>query len=518
MPGSPTDPRWKIHLGDLSVGSSSPIHPLGTSACFEESPAARGFHRVKPPITSISAGTFSSWSGPTGRENAKTNSLTKLQLEKWNLQDQVKMLEAQVRSRDALIQENQQLRDDLLETSTERDSFKQKYTELAHKLSVFLKKEKAERNQVDSEITKTKKECNSIEIDRERILEEKNRICEELEAVKAENTHLKAFMSQSVDRESLERQKQDILQENSQLRLMLEDSIPKCLYHRLEQQLTETVASASVHGASMRELQLDNQRLLTRLNTLEHEEAESCSKIQSLQKELKQSQEALLSARKYLIGQEEEAKKIRESLEDKSAVALRTLQEEMKAMEVRCQIAEESLEAFRPGTNMRHKLEELAKQVLHLRESLGSMKVEFLNLKRSIANAVFRDVEKIIAFHQRNIKLVAHDINCIMAESGVFESEGTPHVGLSETLDGMRSLIVRLSRDWRNARSTAEQLMGEVASLKQSVSEKDSIIDGLALRLSNFDRAKRAERASLSRLRNSIESAERKLNASRLHD
>jgi chromosome segregation ATPase len=325
-------------------------------------------------------------------------------------------------------------------------------------------------------------------------------------------------MSRSVDRESLERQKQDILQENSQLRLMLEDSIPKCLYHRLEQQLTETVASASVHGASMRDLQLDNQRLLTRLNTLEQEDAESCSKIQSLQKELKQSQEALFSARKYVIGQEEEAKKIRESLEEKSAIALRTLQEQMKAMEVRCLRAEESLKAYHPETNMKLKFEELAKQVVHLRASLGSMKVEFLNLKRSIANAVFRDVEKIIAFHQRTIKLVAHDINCIMAESGVLENEGMPHVGLSETLDGMRSLIVRVSRDWRNARTTAEHLIGEVEALKQSVSEKDSIIDGLALRLSNFDRAKRTERASLARLRNSIESAERKLNASRLQD
>lgn len=61
-------------------------------------------------------------------------------------------------------------------------------------------------------------------------------------------------------------------------------------------------------------------------------------------------------------------------------------------------------------------------------------------------------------------------------------------------------------------------LGNEVGLLKSTLSEKDTIIDGLVLRLSNLDRAKKREQDVLARLRSSVESAERKLNASRIHD
>ena len=510
MSASPTDSRWKICLGDLSITSSSPIHPQAAPASFEDSPSLRGCARAKVPVLSASVGAFSSWSGPLGRENAclngrenvKANSLTKLQLEKWNLQDQIKILEAQVRSRDVLIQENQQLRDELTEAVSERDSFKQKYTELASKLSAFIKKEKADRKHVDSEICKTKKVCDSIELDRERILEEKNRLVEELDFFKAECIRLKDIASQSVDRESLERQKQDILQENSQLRLMLEDSIPKCLYQRLEHQLTETIATASSNGANLRELQIDNQRLLSRLNTLEVTEVQNSTRILELEKDLKHTQDTLTFARRQLLAE-------KESLEEKSSKTICDLQEKLQAMENRCRLCEQV-------SHDQTKLEEFARRVNHVRESSSAMKVEFLNMKRSVANAVQNNLEKILSFHHRVLKLIGHEINCIMAESGFLEDN--PQAGLSESIEALRTLVIRLGRECKSARTAVDGWVGEVEALKLVVSEKDSIIDGLALRLSNFDKAKRAERASIARLRNSIESAERTLNASRLQD
>ena len=514
MPGSPTGVKRLINLGDLSLTSSSPIETIQSLNSFEESPSLRAAMKTRAPTTSRSVGAFSSWAGPTGRENVKTNSLTKLQLEKWNLQDQIKTLESQVRSRDVLIQENQQLRDTLTETIAERDSVKHKYVELTHKLAVFLQKEKAERKQVDTEISKTKKECDSIEQERGRILEEKNRLIEEIDSLKEETQRLKELVSQSVDRESFERQKQDILQENAQLRLMLEESIPRCLYQRLEQQLTESVASASLHGASMREMHLDNQRLLGRLNTLEMSDAENAALNQSLQKELRQSQNTLASLREDFRTQQEITKKERDSLEVKHAEDLGTLQDQLRNMRDQFKIAEAQAVSVR----MENRLEVSMNQAKDLREAVGKMKVEFLNMKRSIANTVARDLEKVLAFHNRLFKLVSHELNCVMAESGSVVGEGGCRLGFSESLEILRACIAKFRKEIKMRSDDVECLASEVGLLKSTLSEKDTIIDGLVLRLSNFDRAKTRERDALTRLRTSVESAERKLNASRIHD
>lgn len=498
--------------------SSSPIENVQSPNSFEESPSLRRETKMRAPTTSISVGAFSSWGGTTGRENAKTNSLTKLQLEKWNLQDQIKTLESQVRSRDMLIQENQQLRDQLTETVAERDSVKQKYVELTHKLAVFLQKEKAERKQVDSVISRTKKECDSIELERERILEEKNRLIEEINSLNEETQRLKEIVSHSVDRESFERQKQDILQENSQLRLMLEESIPKCLYQRLEQQLTESVASASIHGASMREMQIDNQRLLGRLNTLELADAEHSTRNQTLQKDLRQSQSTIATLREEFHAQQEITNKESESRQAKYVEDLQKVQNELKEMTERCKLVENKSAPVNDQMRVDETVKACRMQTKNLREALGTMKIEFLNMKRSIGNAVTRDLEKVLGYHTRLFKLVCHDLNCVLAESGVLAPETGSRLDFTQSLDMLRAYIAKLRKEIKMGTDDTECLANEVGSLKSSLSEKDTIIDGLVLRLSNLNRAKKREQDALARLRTSVESAERKLNASRIHD
>jgi hypothetical protein len=146
------------------------------------------------------------------------------------------------------------------------------------------------------------------------------------------------------------------------------------------------------------------------------------------------------------------------------------------------------------------------------------MKIEFLNMKRSIGNAVARDLEKVLGYHNRLFKLVCHDLNCVLAESGVLGPETGSRLDFTQSLDMLRAYIAKLRKEIKMGTDDMDCLGNEVGLLKSTLSEKDTIIDGLVLRLSNLDRAKKREQDALARLRTSVESAERKLNASRIHD
>ena len=86
-------------------------------------------------------------------------------------------------------------------------------------------------------------------------------------------------------------------------------------------------------------------------------------------------------------------------------------------------------------------------------------------------------------------------------------------LGIFDTKHALFRLI-KQRRELKEAKEEIGEFFAENAELKSKLMEKDRLIDGMVVRMHNVEQIKKDETLVMAKLRNSIESAERKLRRS----
>jgi chromosome segregation ATPase len=314
----------------------------------------------------------------------------------------------------------------------------------------------------------------------------------------------------------------DLKIENNQLRIMLEESIPKTLYTRLEQQLTDSIASATSNSSRMRELHSENQQLLSRLNCAEIHEMELESKIESLEDELTKLQQELDSAGHSNKATHDRVIKVHNSEIAKLTDQVQLYQERLAAAEAENHRLESLLTNIQESSDIDNRKtlnqrKSILSQTRELRSAIESLKVHIFNEKRVFQNIYRTNIDKILSFHQRTMRVIGHELECIMAETGCINTDSPiVKLGINESIVCIRECVISLLRDIKQADETVSELYHELDIAGSKIVEKDRLIDGLVHRMMNSDKIRRGDDEAIAKLKQSIEIAERKLNESRM--
>lgn len=427
--------------------------------------------------------------------------------------EHVKELEVQAGTRDMLLEENNKLRDELNSVETESERLRTKYREMTEKLNEYMSREKSDRKSMESQILCTKRESESL-------VSENSRLEAEVVHLRDELCRIRSSLTSSIDRGVHDRQLLDIQNENTHLRTLLENTIPKSMFTRLERDLTEKLSLATNNNMHMREIQLANSKLVHERQELEESNAKKIETIHRLEEcvDTLRDQLALLKAEAVEIIDEKdlEIQKFKSTSEKEMFILqseLETQREVVSQLESKLKIKSIEMERSVSRTDEVVRLREVvAKTVRVLRNEFEAFKDDIMQEKRTLANHVIHQLNTIVSMHESFKNRIERLVRTMVIDCGGEHTSGD----VVHAMNCLRDIVHGLRNKNTNLTTQLTHAAHESELLRNKVRDKDKLIDGLIVRMSKQERDRRNENIAMNRLRDSIQAAENSLTNGKL--
>lgn len=451
-----------------------------------------------------------------------STSLAKLQMERWNLLEQVEGLESQVATRDMLIDENNKLRDELNEVESELNRVRCRYQEMADKLTEYITKEKIDRKSMESQIFQSKRQVDSITQDNTRLENEVSNLRDEL-------SRIKSSLSSSIDRGVHERQMSDIQNENAHLRTLLEDTVPRAMLLRIETELSEKLSAVTHNSIHLKELQMSKTRITAELEDLCQQNAKKSETIEELEYSIEahRDQLAQLKAEAVEIIDEKDLELQKYKATAEKEICL--IQSELESTKdtvtgLENKLKKKALELHESRNETKLTLESLTrlKSIVgrftrHFRDELDRIRSTLQLEKRSMMQCFSTHLDTLISSQDNYYKGVLREVES-MADFNVSQTDSA-RTGSGRLLDAIASLkevLIETRDENKLQKAELNERMSDNEALKARIREKDKLIDGLIMRMSKQEQDRRNENAAIVKLRDSIRAAEHSLSSGKV--
>lgn len=458
---------------------------------------------------------FSTERGSTTRLSAGL-SLSQAQIDKWSLRDRIKELEAQLVNRDDVFKENFDLKTELQSSEAERLRVRDRLIDMNEKLREFVAKEQETRRRLESELSEAKDHIRIAMEENVQLGAEVAKAKKEASIVQDEMLKIKQLNAECIDRSVHERILSDMRKETDQLRASIEGSISAPVHDRALRQIDHLHSQLTEQRMLVSSMEQEKHTLQAETRSVECLLIERDETIAKLRGELARL-ESIAETHKSRISQLEKSvrdtkrenenniESVRSELRKSDSKISELLEqlEQISEKEKRAQI-QSSLSGKRSETDKARALG----RVKRIREELRDLKLQVNNASTSLHAFTADQVVLLLQLAETRTSRLVEGMWKLMTQVELIDPTWPQPDTLTDFVIVLRSALKEVVADMRQARS-------EVASLSNDRESRDRLILELTQKVAQMQSGKQREEQMLSRLRDSIESAQFAINTRR---
>ena len=449
-----------------------------------------------------------------GRSSSMSQSLTQAKIERWSLSERIGELESQIWDLREVQRENAGLREELRQAKLENEDVVNRFSEMKDRVNRFIATEESNRLGIENELSIVTEQLQSVTFERDRVSQDSLRLKSEVTLLQQELTRARALIAGSVERSFHERMADELRSEVESVRKSFEGSVPQVVHERVLSQLqTVTSKLAELESAHfkigqdiaktallMREKDDTIEKLQTQMGLLENRLEKSRLDFEAVQSHVKELAPLVDDGRKYPLITDALKESIRRAAELTAEIDRKA--ESEKAMVARFAA-----------------LERDAREVARWKHSVSlqvkRMKAEFSRLQAS-ATAIRSESDQIVRTGLRQVQEkftmeiapIYSDICDLLNKSGITPADWKQPRNSSEIKANLKAGLNAITKEMHHLQAQLEAAENESVHLKSDNVRKTAEIRNLSLEISTLSHERSREDKMLSRLRDSIESAE----------
>lgn len=451
---------------------------------------------------------FSTEKGSATRLSAGL-SLSQAQIEKWSLHERIKELEAQLVNRDDVFKENFDLKTELQSSEAERLRVRDRLIDMNEKLREFVAKEQETRRRLESELSEAKDHIRIAMEQNVQLGAELAKAKKEASIIQDELLKIKQLNADCIDRSVHERILSDMRKETDQLRASIEGSISAPVHDRalrqidhLHSQLTEQRMLVSSMEQQKHTLQAETRSVecllmerdatiaklrgeLARLESIAETHISRISQLEKSVQDTKREDENKIEAVRSELRKSDA--RISELLEQQEQTS-----EKEKRTQLQSSLSRKRFEKDKARAQGR---------VKRMREELRDLKVHVNNASTGLHAFAADQVERLLQLADARTTRLLEGIWKLLTQVELIDPTWPQPDTLTDFVIVLRSALKEVVADMRQARS-------EVVDLSNECESRDRLILELTQKVAQMQSGKQREEQMLSRLRDSIESAQ----------
>ena len=443
-----------------------------------------------------------------------SQSLTQAKIERWSLTDRIGQLESELWDLREVQRENADLKEQLRVSKMEQDDTVNRFSEMKSRVNLFISREEATRHSIESELSLATEQVQAVSFERERAVQESLRLRTELAMLQQEMNRVRNLLADSVDREFHERMAQDLKAEVEAVRKSFEGSVPQVIHERVVSQMQQTSTKLTDAEERVRAFQCDNNSVTAVFKDKDEQ-------ISRLQGQLESSEVRLKTAQAELDALRLHIKELAPTIEDgrKYSLVADALKESMKrGADLNAELARKTdiesslssrviaLEKALIEAGRRKHVVDI--QVKRLRNDLNAVKSHAESLQASSQEIVQTGIHRIEEKYNMESEEVCSDVYKVMRRLGVVHGEVDKPRSRHELVILLTSTLTALKVELESTHMEAETARLAVGSTRVDLARREAEVRELTMRMSTVAHDRTREDTVLSRLRESIESAE----------
>ena len=451
-------------------------------------------------------------------------SLSQAKMDQWSMSERVKILEAQLRDKEEVMHENAQLREELASSEKERVRTRERFVEMNDRLKGFISKEQSDRKAMEVELAEARERMRNAVNERDHTMQENAMLRRENELVQEEIVKIRQINADCIDRSVHDRILADTRRENDQLRASLTESVPKAIHERTVSQIAELNHLVSARTRELLNKEKEKASVDQRMKAADERDTANQKLIEKLRDELVDMERMNEGfSKKFVQVERQLARHI--PIEDIEAMRLELVDSQkrvnqlMSELTVRAEkdkrISLETSILSQSIDMVRSEKVRLLKQVRALKEDTELVKLSVRNQRIEFNDVLRRQIFAIQAHFQGDINHLVNGIWNLLRQMSLVEAEWESPQTLTDAVTVLRSVVKSAVEDLRAAKEDCYIAKSHVAKLLAKCGEKDDAIRKLNAKLVAVDAGKMQHDSMLSKLRESVESAELRLSASR---
>ena len=440
----------------------------------------------------------------------KPKSLAQAKVDRWSNAARIKELEEQLQDRDGIVRLNLELRDRLERIEESWETARYEYEVKLEEQGRSRYADEKYIKELEADLEDAQQSIRSASFEREKCVREVSRLENENKAFREELDRVQSAILESIDRQMHLKIVEDLRNEISCIRQSLSEAIPQSIHDRLVSQLNDARslsvsqssetdalrAQISQLNAEFTDRKTKESLLKSEKGQLENENRSLRDSMQKLKDDIRLSHTLIEDGRKYRLT----AEALKESVKRSTELAI--------DLDRRRDRENELLDDL---SNIRN-LREIEAEVF------GKAKLQLASLKHDLSDFRNQVLDQSVGFHDS----IARKMNEILTK------RGADNYALTAGIWNILNKLGFVSSEWPRPCSVEDLLMilrttltavasevsrtaTESALVERELSRRDHELREMRALIGNLERARGEEKRVVSGLRDSIESAERRI-------
>lgn len=451
-------------------------------------------------------------------------SRSQAKIERWSMNDKMRVLEEQVGDREEVFRENMELKERVRVTEQEHERLRERFSDMNSQVKALMQRDESIRSKSEADLAEAREKISALGYERDQTAHENSRLKRDLDLIQEELARVRELASETIDRKIHSRIVGDLKNENDKLRKCVEESVPRAVHERLVIQFEESSHTLIEKSRESVELQRELTRYCSRLKCAEDAESTSRNTISKLKDELIEADNSndrfsrqLIELERMVASKNKSSNALNELEHMKSELAESQKRMNVLLSELSFKAANEKrlgLEASFLNQSMEIARSDKAKMLARL----GAMKEESRILKLAIENdrsefgeSLKGGIAEIQNKFDSSIQQLIHGVWKLLTQFRLVDDSWEKPDRVTDLVVVLKAALTATTNELNRYKSDYEIASTELAKLVARCTEKDGHLRNLSSKLSVLEATRISEDLVMSKLRESIESAESRL-------